>query len=58
MNFDPGHLDRQVEQIRAGAGPRFDELELNALVQVVEVTDDRAGALAAICDRVEGLTID
>ena len=44
--------------MRDGAGERFDELEFNALVQVVQITDDRDAALAEICERVEGLTMD
>jgi len=51
-------LEEQLDQVRAGAGERFDELELNALVQVVQITDDREAALAKICDRLEGLSID
>jgi probable F420-dependent oxidoreductase len=33
-------VDQKIEWLRAGAGDRFDDLELNALVFVVEVTDD------------------
>jgi probable F420-dependent oxidoreductase len=50
------HLDAQIAQVRAGAGARFDALELNALVQVVQITDDRDAALAAVCERVDGLS--
>ena len=35
------HLDEQIEQVRAGAGERFDDIEFNAMVQVVQITDDR-----------------
>jgi hypothetical protein len=28
------------------------------MVQVVQITDDREAALATVCDRVEGLTMD
>jgi probable F420-dependent oxidoreductase len=49
-------LDEQVEQIRAGAGAKFAHLELNALVQVLEVTHDQQTAIASICKRVPGLT--
>ncbi|MEE9414420.1 MAG: TIGR03621 family F420-dependent LLM class oxidoreductase [Acidimicrobiales bacterium] len=45
-------LDTQLEQIRSGAAERFAEIELNALVQHVEVTDDAAGAIEAFCERV------
>jgi probable F420-dependent oxidoreductase len=38
-------LDEQIEQVRVGAGARFDDIEFNALVQVVQITDDRDAAL-------------
>lgn len=56
--WDPLWLTAQIDQVRAGAGDRFDDLELNALVQVTQITDDRTAALAQICGRVEGLTIE
>ena len=36
-------IDRKLEWLREGAGDRFDDLEINAWVPVVEVTDDAAG---------------
>ncbi len=57
VKWSAQHLDRQVERVRAGAIGRFDDLEFNALVQVVQITDDRDGALATICQRVDGLTM-
>jgi probable F420-dependent oxidoreductase len=50
-DFGPEALDRQVAWVREQAGDRFDELELNALVQHVEVTDDRHGAAARLAER-------
>jgi probable F420-dependent oxidoreductase len=50
-------LDEQLEQIRDGAGARFDHIEFNAMVQMVEITDDRERALAEVCARVDGLTM-
>ena len=58
VDWSAAHLDDQLVQVRAGAGERFEELEFNALVQVVEITDDRDAALAEICERVDGLTMD
>lgn len=58
VRWQRSHLDDQIEQVRAGSGERFDDLEINALVQVVQVTDDREAALRKICDRVEGLTLE
>jgi len=47
------HLETQLAQVRAGAGER--KPELNALVQVMEVTDDAAAATAALAGRVDSL---
>ncbi len=54
VNWSTGHLDEQVATI-AGAPATGRLPELGALVQVVDVTDDRTRALATVCDRVEGL---
>lgn len=58
VDWRSARLDEQIEQVRDGAGDRFDDLEFNALVQVVQITDDREAALERICERVDGLTID
>jgi probable F420-dependent oxidoreductase len=50
-DFGPDALDRQVAWVREQAADRFDRLELNALVQHVEVTDDRHGAAARLAER-------
>jgi probable F420-dependent oxidoreductase len=57
VRWTASHLDRQLDQIRAGAGDR-DDVELNALVQMVQITDDREAALARVCDLVDGLTME
>lgn len=36
----PERVDQKLEWLRAGAGDRFDDIELNALIFVVQVTDD------------------
>jgi len=56
VKWTPEHLDAQLAQVRAGAGDRFDALELNALVQVMTVTEDTGTATSALVDRVDGLT--
>jgi len=43
---------------RTGAGARFDEIELSALVQIVQVTDDAESAIDQLCSRAPGLTPD
>ncbi len=57
VKWSTHHLDEQIEQVRVGAGVRFDDIEFNAMVQVVQITDDREAALAKVVDRVEGLTM-
>lgn len=54
----PEWLDTQIEQVRAGAGDRLEDVELNALVQVTRITDDYDATIAEACDRIEGLTPD
>jgi probable F420-dependent oxidoreductase len=58
VRWSTRHLDDQLEQLRNGAGARFDDIELNAMVQVVRITDDREAALADVVERVDGLTMD
>lgn len=61
VRWDPGRLDTQIDQVGAGAGDRIDDVELNALVQVVRVTDTEAqtdAAIADVCDGVADLTPD
>jgi probable F420-dependent oxidoreductase len=58
VKWSADHLDEQIGQVRVGAGDRFDEIEFNAMVQVVQITDDRDAALAKVVDRVDGLTMD
>jgi probable F420-dependent oxidoreductase len=58
VKWDPSWLTTQIEQVRSGAGERFGDLELNALVQAAVVTDDRAGVVARLCERIEGLTVE
>jgi probable F420-dependent oxidoreductase len=58
VKWSTQHLDEQIEQVRVGAGVRFDDIEFNAMVQVVQITDDREAALTKVVDRVEGLTMD
>jgi probable F420-dependent oxidoreductase len=48
---------RQVDWVRASAGSRFDDLELNALLQHVEITDDARAAFAPLCERT-GYSLD
>jgi probable F420-dependent oxidoreductase len=58
VKWGVAHLDAQIERVREGAGARFDDLEFNALVQMVQITDDREAALTKVCERVDGLRMD
>lgn len=57
VDWRSARLDQQIAQVRAGAEARIDDVEFNALVQVVQITDDRQSALETICERVDGLTM-
>lgn len=57
VDWSSGRLDSQIEQIRTGAGHRFGDLELNALVQIVDITEQRESRLRSISDS-EGLDLD
>jgi probable F420-dependent oxidoreductase len=56
VRWQPDRLDRTVAHIRAEAGPRWDSIELNALVQTVVVTPERHTAAATVADRIDGLS--
>ena len=58
VKWSTRHLDDQIAQVRVGAGVRFDDIEFNAMVQVVQITDDRESALAKVVERVDGLTME
>ncbi len=47
-------IDRKVGIVRTAAGERYDDLELNVLVQHIEITTDRRGVIEAIAARVGG----
>jgi alkanesulfonate monooxygenase SsuD/methylene tetrahydromethanopterin reductase-like flavin-dependent oxidoreductase (luciferase family) len=46
----PEAWDEKVAWVREAAGARFDELELNILLQRVVVTDDQRAAIEAVSD--------
>ena len=58
VKWSAKHLDAQVERVRSSAGSRLGDLELNALVQIVDITDDVEAAEDAVLERVEGLARD
>ncbi len=59
VKWEVAHLDEQVEQVCAGAGDRLGEIELNALVQLVDVTDDAERSLTATAKEIgNGMTVE
>jgi probable F420-dependent oxidoreductase len=56
--FRAAGVDERVKLVRTAAGARFDQLELNALVQQVIVTDDRRGAAETLARRWPELGAD
>lgn len=61
VGFGLDRLQQQVDWVRAGAVDRNELPEINALVQMVEITNDREAAVQALLDRdfpTEGLTME
>src|SRR5918911_1315856 len=58
VRWQADRLERTVAFIRDQAGERGAALELNALVQVVVITDDRLGAAQELTKQVVGLTVE
>jgi probable F420-dependent oxidoreductase len=57
-HFTDAGLAQQVGWVRDAAGPRFDRLELNVLVQGVTLTDDPHAAAEAVQPLLPSLTVD
>ncbi len=58
VRWKPERVDAAVAWIAERAGRRAGQLELNALVQAVVVTDDRRKAAEELSARVPGLDVD
>ncbi len=58
VRWQADRLDATVAHIRASESGRTEPVELNALVQAVDVTDDRAGALRELVEGIEGLDLE
>ncbi len=56
VRWEPERIDATVRWIREQ--PRGKSIELNALVQVVQITADRRGAVEQLAAGVDGLTTD
>lgn len=56
VRWEPERLDATVAHVREQAAGRT--LELNALVQMVVITDDRRAAAEDLCGQVTSLTVD
>lgn len=53
VRWEAYRLDAAIEWMRREAGERWDRIELHALVQAVVITDDRAGVVSEIAERIE-----
>lgn len=58
VKFGLDHLEDQLAVIAYAARHREEPPELNALVQVVDITDDRDRAIEELIDRVDDLTYE
>jgi probable F420-dependent oxidoreductase len=58
VRWQADRLDRTVAYIREQAGDRANELELNALVQAVTITEDRRTAAEEVANRIETLDVE
>lgn len=54
-HFGPEGLRDRIAIVRDAAGDRFDDIELNALIQAVVVTDDREAAAAELAAAIGGV---
>jgi probable F420-dependent oxidoreductase len=57
VRWEQERLDRTVSSLREQAQERWDQLELNVLVQAVVVTDDRRKAATQMASQVPGLSV-
>jgi probable F420-dependent oxidoreductase len=57
VRWENERLDATVNYIREQAGERWEQVELNVLVQAVVVTDDRRKAAEQVAARVPGLSV-
>jgi probable F420-dependent oxidoreductase len=58
VRWESDRLDRTVAYIREQAAERWEQLELNALIQRVVITSDRRSAADALVRQVSGLNPD
>lgn len=55
-HFDAAGLDDRIAVVRNAAGDRFDDIELNALIQFVVLTDDREASAAELAATFGGVS--
>ena len=58
VHWQQEQLDTTVNYISEQAGERWEQMELNVLVQAVVVTDNKRKAVENFASRVSGLSID
>jgi probable F420-dependent oxidoreductase len=57
-HFDPDGLEDRIAVVRESAGPRFDAIELNALIQFVVPTADPGAAASELAATLDGITAE
>lgn len=58
VDWTAARLELDLARVAAGAAQRIAEVELSALVQMVELTDDRRSVLSGLAGEVDGLTVE
>jgi probable F420-dependent oxidoreductase len=58
VRWETDRLDKTIAYIRAQAGERVSQLEFNALVQRVVVTDNRRAAAEELSQTIDGLSVE
>ena len=58
VRWEPERLDATIAHVRHAAADRVGTLELNALVQMVQITDDRRAAAEELAAGVDGLRVE
>jgi probable F420-dependent oxidoreductase len=51
--WEQSRIDAKVALVRSAAGSRIDQLELNALVQYIEITNDRRASAERVAARID-----
>jgi probable F420-dependent oxidoreductase len=53
IEWHPAQIDAKIARVHAGAGTRIDNVELNALVQYIEITENRRASVEGFASRID-----